>query len=119
MKELAILGGSLVAILTLALTARLLRLGGGGIADEAEAMRAAEDILSGFEASSAVLGADKRAAIVHGRDGSVAVLKQHGARVAGRRLSAPVQAIADTDGLRIATGEARFGTVLVRGVSAL
>ncbi|MES2986552.1 MAG: hypothetical protein V4808_01475 [Pseudomonadota bacterium] len=119
MKELIVLGGSLVAILTLALVARMLRLGGGGIGSEAEAMETAEHILSGFEATKAVLGADKRAAIVHGRDGSVAVLKMHGARIAGRRLDAPVQTVASDEGLRIATGEARFGTVLVRGVGAL
>lgn len=119
MKELAILGGSLVAILLLALAAKLLRLGGGGIESEAEAMRAAEEILSGFDATRAVLGTDKRAAIVYGRDGSVAVLKLHGARIAGRRLSAPLDAAASADGLRIATGESRFGSVLLRGISAL
>lgn len=119
MKELIILGASLAAILALALAARLLRLGGGGIRDEAEAMAAAEDYLSGFEAARAVLGEDGRAAIVHGRDGSVALLKLHGARIAVRRLSAPLQAAPGPDGLRIATGEKRFGTVLVRGVSSL
>ena len=119
MKELVILGASLAAILALALAARLLRLGGGGIHSEAEAMAAAEDYLSGFEAARAVLGEDGRAAIVHGRDGSVALLKLHGARVAARRLHAPIKAAQEPEGLRIATGEARFGTVLVRGVSAL
>ncbi|RYY28013.1 MAG: hypothetical protein EOP62_05770 [Sphingomonadales bacterium] len=113
------LGASLAAILLLALTAKMMRLGGGGIASEAEAMAAADNYLSGFEATSAVLGTDQRAAIVHGRDGSVAVLKLHGAKIAARRLHAPIEATSSDEGLRIATGEARFGTVLVRGVSAL
>ncbi|WP_346775573.1 hypothetical protein [Sphingomonas sp. G-3-2-10] len=119
MKIAIVLGGSLVAILLLALAAKLLRLGGGRIAGEDEAMRAAEDILSGFDAVRAVVASDGQAAIVHGRDGGIALLKVHGARVAGRRLPAPVDAIATGDGLRVASGEARFGTVLVRGVSAL
>lgn len=119
MKIAIVLGGSLVAILLLALAAKLLKLGGGRISGEDEAMRAAEDILSGFEAARATVGSDGQAAIVHGRDGSVALLKVHGAKVAGRRLNGPVDATATGDGLRVASGEARFGTVLVRGISSL
>lgn len=119
MTKLALLGGSLAAILLLALAARLLRLGGGGLNDEAAVIAEAEAILSGFDGVRAQIGSDGRAAIVHGRDGSIAVLKLHGARVAGRRLTGPVDAAATEEGLRIATGERRFGTVLVRGVSAL
>lgn len=120
MTEIAILlGGSLVAVLGLALVARLLRLGGGAIASEAEAFDAAEAIVPGFEAVRAVLGSDGQAALVHGRDGSIALLKIHGARVAGRRLEAPIDARPDPEGLRVVTGEARFGSVLVRGATAL
>ena len=94
MNPLILLGGSLVAILTLAGVAWLLKLGGGTIADEAQAMADAEAILSGFDAERAVLAEDHKAALVHGRDGSVALLKIHGSQVAGRRLSsrAPTRA---------------------------
>lgn len=117
MDKLYVFGGSLAAILLLALAARLLKLGGGRIAGEADAMTAAEAILSGFEAERAAIGSDGQAALVRGRDGSVAVLKMHGARVAARRL-AGLDAEPLPEGLRVRTGDARFGAVLVRGVSA-
>ncbi len=115
-KDLAVLGGSLVAILLLALAAWLLRLGGGRIAGEAEAITEAEAIFSGFEGARAAIAGDGRAALVHGRDGGVALLKVHGARVAGRRLEGPVDAEDTPEGLRIASGDARFGSVLLGGV---
>ncbi|MCW3834605.1 hypothetical protein ACFQ1E_03940 [Sphingomonas canadensis] len=115
MKDLILLGGSLAAILMLAAAAWALRLGGGRIAGEAEAIVEAEAILSGFEGARAIVASDGQAAIVHGRDGSVALLKVHGARVAGRRLSHP-EARPTPEGLRVASGEARFGSVLLRGL---
>ncbi|MGK6354087.1 hypothetical protein ACMGDH_02540 [Sphingomonas sp. DT-207] len=115
MGEFVIFLASLAAVLVLALVARLLRLGGGSIADAAEAMREAEAQLPGFDAERALVGSDGQAALVHGRDGSVALLKMHGTQVAARRLLAP--AIRQTDaGLLVASGERRFGEVLVRGI---
>lgn len=118
MNQLLLLGGSLAAVLILALVARLLKLGGGAIGDADAAMCAAEEMFSGFEAERAVVGSDGQAALVHGRDGSVAVLKMHGAQVAGRRLHPPVSFEDTSEGLHVATGERRFGTVLIRGVAA-
>lgn len=111
------LGGSLAAVLLLALTARLLKLGGGTIADEAAAKQAAEQLLSGFDAEYATLGSDGQAALVHGSDGSVALLKIHGAQIAARRLRPPLATETLPEGLRIASGERRFGSVLLRGVT--
>lgn len=119
MNPLYLLGGSLVAILTLAGVAWALKLGGGGIADEAQARAEAEAILSGFDAGRVVLASDGKAALVHGRDGSVALLKLHGSRVAGRRLALPLDTRTSPEGLVVASGEARFGSVLLRGVSSL
>ena len=118
MNQLVLLGGSLVAILVLAGVAQLLKLGGGTIADEAAAIAAAEALLSGFEGLRAVVGSDGRAALVHGRDGSVALLKLHGAHVAVRRL-AGIDAEAVAEGVRVHSGERRFGSVLIRGVRTL
>ncbi|HEX8300898.1 hypothetical protein [Sphingomonas sp.] len=113
MNQLYLFGGSLAAILMLAGMARLLGLGGGGIADEAQAMAEAEAMLSGFEAMRAVVGSDGRAALVHGADGSVALIKQHGSQLAARRLASP--AIEPRpEGLLVHSGERRFGSVLVR-----
>lgn len=115
--QLILTGGSIVAILFLAAVAWWLRLGGGTIADEAQAMTDAEAILSGFDAERAVLAEDHKAAIVHGRDGSVALLKIHGSQVAGRRLNAPLDTRTTPEGVVVASGERRFGSVLLRGVS--
>lgn len=116
MTPLHVFFGSLAAIVALAFVARMLRLGGGSIADTAEAMREAEAQLSGFEAERAVVGSDGQAALVHGRDGSIALLKMHGTRVAARRLASP-RIRRTGEGLIVASGERRFGDVLVRGVS--
>jgi hypothetical protein len=119
MNPLIQLGGSVAAILVLAAIAWGLKLGGGTIADEAQAMADAEAILSGFDAERAVLASDHKAAIVHGRDGSVALLKIHGSQVAGRRLRPPLDTRTSPDGVIVASGEKRFGSVLLRGVASV
>lgn len=119
MNQLYLLGGSLIAILVLAGIAWALRLGGDGIADEAQAMAEAEAALSGFVAERAVVARDGRAALVRGADGSIAVLKLHGARVAARLLPPSARAERTEAGLRVATGDARFGAVTLAGVDAI
>ena len=113
------IGGSIVAILILAGVAWGLKLGGGTIADEAQAMSDAEAILSGFDSKRAVVASDHKAALVHGRDGSVALLKVHGSMVAGRRLNPPLDTRPSPEGLVVASGEKRFGSVLLRGVTSV
>jgi hypothetical protein len=118
-NQLTLFLGSLAAILVLAGAAWALRLGGGAIAGEAMAMAEAEAMLSGFDAERAVVGSDGQAALVLGTDGSAALLKVHGTQVAARRLYPPLASEATPEGLRIATGEARFGAVTIRGVDAI
>ena len=85
------LGGSLAAILVLAGVAWALKLGRDTvIADRAEAMMLAEDALSGFEADRAWLSREGRAAVVIGRDRSIAVLCMRGANPVARRLKRPL-----------------------------
>jgi hypothetical protein len=115
----ALLGGSLAAVLAVAAVAWMLRLGGGAIGGPEEACRMAEEILSGFDAREALVGVDGRAALVHGRDGSAALLKQHGARIAGRRLAPPFAATPSPDGLVIDSGETSFGRVTLRGIESI
>jgi hypothetical protein len=76
----ALLAGSLGGVLVLALVAWALGLGGGELADEAEAMRIAEAELPGFIAASAMLAADRQSAVVTGADGSQVKLRKHGAQ---------------------------------------
>lgn len=107
------LAGSLIAILALAGLARWFGFGGGAIESEAAACAEAEAAFAGFTAARATLSADARAALVEGVDGSLVVLKLHGVHPAGRRVARD-QVRADRHGLRIETGDARFGNVLVR-----
>lgn len=107
------LGGSLAAILFLSGTAWALGLGRSQIADEQQAMQAAEDALSGFEAMAATVSADRQSAMVRGKDGSVAALKLHGAQIAARRID-PARVRETEQGWTLDSGERRFGRVIVR-----
>jgi hypothetical protein len=109
------LAGSIVAILALAGVARWLRLGESRIASAAEAREIAEDMLVGFYAHAALVSQDGGAAIVAG-NGAIAVLKRHGARVAARRLLAPLSIGPAIEGVTVRTGERLFGDVTLLGV---
>jgi hypothetical protein len=76
----ALLAGSMAGVLGLALLAKLLGLGGGELADEAEAMRNPEAEIPGLLAVSADLAEDRRSALVKGADGSRIKVRQHGAQ---------------------------------------
>jgi len=110
------LGYSLAGVIALALIARWLRLGESRIASVAQARETAEQMLAGFIAHDAVIGTDGGAALVAG-SGAVALLKRHGARIAARRLIAPLQLSQGIEGVRIETGERLFGSVLLFGVT--
>ena len=106
-----VLGGSIAGVLALVLVAWLLRLGGASIADKAAARRAAEAHIYGFSAAEAWVSDDGRAALVRGADGSLVLLKVHGANVAARRLEPPLRATASKEGIVVASGERMFGDV--------
>lgn len=106
---------SLVGVLGLAMIARLLRLGEGKIASEDDACRIAEEMLAGFEARRAIVSKDGDAALVGG-NGTVAVLKRHGAKVAARRLALPLAIRDAPEGVTIDTGERLFGSVTLINV---
>jgi hypothetical protein len=105
------LGGSLVAVLALALVARLLGLGGGAIGSAEEAMAIAEETLGGFQAEAAIVSGDGAAALVLGPSGDFALIKQHGTQPAARRLARPLRVEEVEGGVRIDSGERRFGAV--------
>jgi hypothetical protein len=110
------LGGSLVAILALAGVARMLRLGESRITDADTACRMAEELLAGFEARRAIVSADGSAALVAG-NGTVAVLKRHGAKVAARRLIPPLRLRPAVEGVGVDTGERMFGVIVLHDVT--
>lgn len=110
------IGGSLVAILVLALIARALKLGESRIADADTARRFAEAMLVGFTPRGAtIVSTDGGAALVAG-NGAIAVLKRHGAHVAARRLIPPLALRETVEGVIVDTGERMFGPVLLFGV---
>lgn len=106
---------SLAGVLGLALVARLLRLGESRIASADDACRIAEEMLAGFVAGRAIVSRDGNAALVAG-NGTVAVLKRHGAHVAARRLVPPIAIRDAVEGATIETGERLFGAVTLIGV---
>jgi len=106
---------SVAGVLGLALLARLLRLGEGRIASPDDACRIAEEMLAGFVARTAIVSRDGGAALVAG-NGTVAVLKRHGAKVAARRLVPPLRLRDAVEGVTIETGERLFGAVTLIGV---
>lgn len=109
------LGGSFIAILVLAGVARMLRLGESRIASAEQAMQRAAEALAGFTPHRALVSVDGNAALVAG-NGTVAVLKRHGAHVAIRRLVPPLRLSPAVEGVAVETGEAMFGAVTLHGV---
>jgi hypothetical protein len=106
------LGASLAAVLALAGVAAWLKLGGGAIDSETDAIAAAEADVTGFRGQRATIDRDGRAAVVEGADGSIVVLKVAGARLASRHL--PATAPDRREGaLVIDTGDRWFGTVTI------
>ena len=110
---------SLVGVLALGGLAAWLKLRGTDRSFTApdEAMRAAEEAVTGFHALSAAVGQDGRAALVFGEGMRVVVLKAHGARTAAREIVWR-DVRATHEGMVVATGD-RFGTVLVAGIDNL
>lgn len=109
-----VLGGSLAAICAVAALVHFLRLGGASIADEREAMQLAEDNLSGFTPSSAIISSDGQSAIVTGSDNQAALVKRHGAWFAMRCVDLPLNATQNGDTLIVQSGESRFGHVVLQ-----
>lgn len=106
-----VLAGSIAGVAGLVLAAWWLRLGGGAIDGEAEAIRAAEDAHVGFVADTAFVSSDRQAALVRGTDGSLVLLKVHGANFAARKLAPPLQLRVEEAAVIVATGERMFGDV--------
>ena len=106
--------GSISGVLGLALVARMLELGGGRIEDEAHARRLAKDSQLAFVADQVFLATDRQHALVRGVDGRWVALKLHGAQVAARALSLPLNLTPTDDGVTVATGERMFGDITVR-----
>jgi hypothetical protein len=105
MNQLALLGGSLAAILLLALAAYLLRLGEARLSGEDEACKVAEATFADFDTNRVWLDIDGQSAVVAGRDGSHALVRRHGARFLARKLIPPAEVSVEGPVVIIASGE--------------
>ncbi|MBW4331340.1 hypothetical protein KY084_10695 [Stakelama sp. CBK3Z-3] len=103
-----VLVGSFTAILTLAGLIRLLKLGHGAIDDEAGAMRLAEQLLTGFNASHAICDLGGETAVVFGDDG-IAFVRRHGTHFVARRLGNDPPVTRDLTMVSIGHDETMFG----------
>ena len=110
--ELAKLGGSILAILLLAWTAKRMGLGGDiRIRDEGHARRLAEDAVCGFEPTDIVLDRAGMGALMKDAAGRHLLIRRHGALFVGRLLDGHSDSRLDHHFLTIGTGEKAFGKV--------
>jgi hypothetical protein len=118
--ELAKLGGSIIAILLLAGTAKCMGLGGDiRIRDEGHARRLAEEAICGFEPTDIVLDRAGIGALMKDASGRHLLIRRHGAQFAGRLLDGHSNSRLDQNFLTIGTGEKAFGKVTLNlGIEA-
>lgn len=112
-QQLAVLGGSLVAVLALAGLARWWGLGAEHerIRDEAHAIMLADEAECGFDGVSADVDAAGYGAIVRNADGAMMLVRAHGNRFAARRIDNRFTARLDRHRLLLQSGERSFGSV--------
>jgi hypothetical protein len=118
--ELAKLGGSIIAILLLAWTAKRMGLGGDvRIRDEEHARQLADEAICGFEATEIILDKARIAALMKDAAGHHLLLRRHGAQFVARLLDGHAKSRLDQNFLTIGTGDKRFGqTTLNLGAEA-
>jgi hypothetical protein len=110
--ELAKLGGSIIAILALAGTAKRIGLGGDvRIRDEDHARALAEEAICGFAPVEVILDKARIAALMKDANGHHLVIRRHGAQFAGRLLDRHSHSRLDQNFLTIGTGDRHFGAV--------
>jgi hypothetical protein len=110
--ELAKLGGSIVAILLLAWTAKRMGLGGDvRIRDEDHARALADEAICGFEPVDVVIDKAGLGALMKDAAGRHLLIRRHGAQFAGRLLDGHAKSRLDQNFLTIGTGEKTFGHI--------
>ena len=98
--------GSLVAILALAALAWWLKLGPEPrLGCREEALRAADEAVSGFEPLDCAIDAEGRGALLRDEHGRVLLLRPHGSHFAGRILTAAATARVEGEQIVIDTAE--------------
>jgi hypothetical protein len=115
LTDLAMIAGSLVAILALAGFARLLGLGGDvRLRDSDHARELAGQAVFGFVATEVALDRAGIGALLKDAQGRQMLLRRHGAKWVGRLLDSSAEARLDREFLTIGTGEKSFGSVTLQ-----
>ena len=107
------LAGSIVGVFAIAALIRYLGMGHSKLADEAQAQRLAEDMVSGFHAAEVILSESRDAALLIGQDKSFVVLKTHGSKFAARHLQSPLNFVRAEENIEVDSGERAYGKVLL------
>lgn len=112
LTELIQLGASLLAVLFVAWLVGRMGLGGDPrIADEAHAIRLAEEAEAGFRGIEVARDRAGFAAIVRNGEGRQMLVRAHGNHFAARPIDASVEGRLDKDFLTLTTDERTFGAV--------
>lgn len=107
-----LLSGSLVAIVAMTLAARWLGLGiEPHIADQDHARRLADEACFGFQPADIAISQDGAAAVLHGQDDRLMVIRRHGNHFVARLIGPPVSCRLDRQKLILRSGETMFGEV--------
>lgn len=102
----------MLAIFTLFLIARALRLGGTRLFETDESVRfAASEVEDGFEALRISIAKGGRAALASDDQGRIMIIKSHGNQFAGRILTSEARVSEEVDAIIVDCGDARFGSV--------
>ncbi|NNC73084.1 MAG: hypothetical protein HKN78_09455 [Sphingomonadaceae bacterium] len=109
------LAGSLAAVFAVAGIVWFMGMGKSQrIADPEQAMALARDAHSGFCPVDALVDNEGAAALVAGEGGTVVLVRPHGAQIAARVFAKPPEMELSAGLLTIATGDRRFGDIVLR-----
>ena len=110
--ELAKLGGSILAILLLAWTAKRMGLGGDvRIRDEDHARALADEAVCGYQPTHIILDKANIGALMKDATGRHLLIRRHGAQFVGRLLDGHSDSRLAQNFLTIGTGDKAFGKV--------
>ena len=100
---------SVTAVLGVVALVHRLGLGRPAELDAATAIRIADEALFGHRFGAATVDAERRAALVEGENGEVALVRAHGAKLIARLLAPPVKVDVDGDRLIVDPSEFMLG----------
>ena len=108
------LAGSIIGVFAIAALVRYLGMGQVKLADEGQAQRLAEDMVSGFQATEVILSDNRDAALLIGKDKSFVTLKTHGSKFAARHIRSQPNFVHVGSNIEIDSGERAYGKIMLK-----